>query len=654
MAQPKLTIETSDGLHDLLIKKEAAALRVSEVLRRENLPLNTRCGERGLCDGCLVELLGGDLIDFASGEAVGAEDEPRTLRACEYRLGESGDVTLRIPDRSMLAYEPQVVSNFKINVPRAHDPLWHTVAISREQGDDEPLSPQWLQAHLTQVTDHRHPVQVDAAIARRLAELGDAREFTVVLEYRGDHWLVSDVSAETIADPVGFAIDIGTTTVAVILLDLAQGEVLATTSAFNRQMHLGDDVLTRINLCRTDKSMIDRLHRAVVDETISPLMADALRQADVRGERVKCISMAGNTTMLHLLAGEDPSPMGAVPFTPVFTDHRVLFNTDIGLAISEALEQAAAEAGEMEATCGPGEGAATEAESSTRAATPVATIHLAPSPAAYVGADLTAGIFSSGLVYDDGPSMLVDVGTNGEIILKVGERIIGCATAAGPAFEGARLASGMRAGRGAVSRVDLTGDSLDPRVEVIGEDKRPIGVCGSAYIDFLAEGRRAGLLNTSGRFEIGVADEHLEAVKSYGWGFRVARGRGNQSVLITETDVASLLQAKAAIGAGILVLLQREGIEPADVKKLYLAGGFGLHLRREKAIACGLLPGFTEEQIEVVGNTSLAGAYLALLDSSVLDELTRIKNSMEILELNEDPNFEMTFIENLMLAEPAV
>jgi uncharacterized 2Fe-2S/4Fe-4S cluster protein (DUF4445 family) len=246
---------------------------------------------------------------------------------------------------------------------------------------------------------------------------------------------------------------------------------------------------------------------------------------------------------------------------------------------------------------------------------------------AYVGADLCAGALASGLAYDDGPSLLVDVGTNGEIILKHDGALHGCATAAGPAFEGAGLTNGMRAGPGAIERIWF---DPEPHAKVIGR-KKAVGVCGSGYIDLLAEGRRVGLLNERGRLS------------------KLDRLRLADDVFVTEADIAHLLQAKAAIAAGILTLLHRVGLEPSQIKRLYLAGGFGMHLDVPNTIACGMLPGFVPEQVQVIGNSSLAGAYLALVDGGVLEELSRLARQLNVVELNLDPDFETRYIDQLAL-----
>ena len=306
------------------------------------------------------------------------------------------------------------------------------------------------------------------------------------------------------------------------------------------------------------------------------------------------------------------------------------------------------------------------------------SVHLLPGFSAYVGADLAAGLVATGMIYEEGPALLVDVGTNGEIVAKTGGRIVGCSTAAGPAFEGAGLTCGMRAARGAIERVRMRVDEagvFSVECDVIGggggadarktnkkrpdpfREVKPVGMCGSAYVDFLWEGRRAGLLQENGRFvaqELLPKGAHVEAGAG-GRRFRIcenaATGAGGTggALWISEGDIVKLLQAKAAIGAGIGTLLGVLGITASEVRRLHLAGGFGMHLSLEHAIGCGLLPGFVPGQVEVAGNAALGGAYLALHDKALLGEMERARQRFETVELNLQPGFEDAYIDNLAL-----
>lgn len=416
----------------------------------------------------------------------------------------------------------------------------------------------------------------------------------------------------------GIAVDIGTTTVALLVCDRETGRILAEASAFNAQIRHGEDVLTRIQACTTDPGALARLQRAVVADTLNPLIAAACSKAGIAQESIGIMVVAANTTMLHLLAGVDPSPMGVHPFHAVFLGHRVLAAAELG----------------MDLGCGKAE------------------VHLLPSPAAYVGADLAAGIVATGLLWDEGPSMLVDVGTNGEIIAKVGNRLVGCATAAGPAFEGAGLSSGSRGVHGAIERIQLRKTPFEPVLGVIGDCQHPVGICGSAYVDFLWEAREKHFLTHGGRFTpqlLAAAEARIEAGE-FGKRLRLHPNGTSGPIWISEVDIAHLLQAKAAVAAGIDTLLRLLHVSPGQIKKLHLAGGFGLHLSLPHAIGCGLLPGFRPEQIEMVGNTSLGGAFLALNDRSLLDETRAVCARLETVELNLQPDFEDTYIDHLSLS----
>lgn len=423
-----------------------------------------------------------------------------------------------------------------------------------------------------------------------------------------------------------FAVDVGTTTVALLLVDIATGEVLSRAGGFNEQIRFGDNVLTRIDAARS-LTVLAEMQRAAVAGTIAPLLLRACERAGRKPSRLAGGTIAGNTTMLHILAGEDPSPLGIAPFTPRFIAGRGLKALDIGLS-------------------------AIDPEGDRLA--PETPLQLLPGIAAYIGADITAGVWATGMVFDDSPSLLVDIGTNGEIVLQSGGRLTACATAAGPAFEGSGLRCGTRARDGAVSELDIELEPFRINAGRIGGRAVPgvTGICGSAYIDFLSVARQRGLLVESGRFDNSVwqrlpSSHKLEAEGERA--LRISGANGNGETCISEVDIAVLLQAKAAIGAGIEILLETAGIDAGDISRLYLAGGFGMHMNVPHAIAMGLLPGFRPAQVRVVGNTALAGALLALLDRTTLDEMESLRTQVEVLELNLQEEFEERFIDHLML-----
>jgi uncharacterized 2Fe-2S/4Fe-4S cluster protein (DUF4445 family) len=539
-----LQVEPEDGTsREILLPSNRQSL--ADLLAAHGLPLNARCGQRGLCRGCEVELRSGTAM--VDGKPVAA---PAVIKACRARL--ESDAAIFVPARSRIEHRPQVGETFEIAVPYAHQPLFPFVSGGRD---------------------------------------------------------------------TALAVDVGTTTVVVLLVDLTTGEVLSRAGAFNEQIRFGDNVVTRIEAARNAETLV-AMQRAIVTETIQPLLAQACERAGRGPERIAGGAIAGNTAMLHLLVGADPTPLGIAPFTPRFIQGRQVSVADIPLQA---------------------EGLAPE--------TP---LQLLPGIAAYLGADITAGVFASGMVFDERPSLLVDIGTNGEIVLQADGKLFGCATAAGPAFEGSGLRCGTRAREGAVSDLNLKLNPFALETEVIGDVPlaRANGLCGSAYVDFLATARSSGLLGVTGRFEAGAWEALPEQCRFLHEGrraFRLAARNGADDLRVSEVDVALLLQAKAAIGAGVEVLLAAAGIRAAELGRVYLAGGFGMHLNVAHAIAIGLLPGFREEQVRVVGNTSLAGALLALVDRTTLDEMEALREQVSVIELNLADGFEDRYIEHLLL-----
>ena len=409
----------------------------------------------------------------------------------------------------------------------------------------------------------------------------------------------------------------------VLLVDLTTGQVLSRAGAFNAQISFGDNVLTRIG-AGSSPTVRQAMRRALVEETLGPLLHKACERAGREPGRLAGGALAGNTTMLHILADEDPTSLGIAPFTARFLEGRVLDAAAIGLA-----------------GCG---------------FAPAMPLQLLPGLAAYIGADITAGVHATGMTYDVTPSLLVDMGTNGEVVLCVEGRLVGCATAAGPAFEGAGLSSGTRAQNGAIETVRLTLAPFAVEIGCIGGQPAAAdaGICGSAYVDFLATARACGVLQANGRFD---RKRWLEIPAGYriedadGLSFRLAGDSGAAGPRISEIDIAHLLQAKAAIGAGIDTLLDVTGIAARDIGQVYLAGGFGMHIDVGHAIAMGLLPGFAAAQVRVVGNTALAGALLALLDSAALEAMEALRSRIEVIELNLEAAFEDRYIDHLSLPE---
>jgi uncharacterized 2Fe-2S/4Fe-4S cluster protein (DUF4445 family) len=525
----------------LAVYRADPALDLSDVLAQAGFPLNTRCGKRGLCRGCMVRIVEGTVID-AAGVAVSSG----MVRACRMRATGDRTLVIEVPHQARIGDSPQVGETFLLDVPCEFNP---------------------------------------------------------------------SIRPSGIRD-TGFAVDLGTTTVVVMLVDLHTGAILSRAGGFNAQIRFGDNVITRIGAGASEDSR-RLMRRALVEETMGPLLEKACNRAGRTVDRIAGGVIAGNTTMLHILADEDTTSLGVAPVAARFLDGRLFPAGALGL-----------------------DGASLDQD---------VPVRFPPGFSAYVGADIVAGVHATGMTLDEAPSLLVDMGTNGEIVLCAGGRLIACATAAGPAFEGSGLSCGTRAHAGAVSGIRISQNDI--MVETIGGG--PVGpgagICGSAYIDFLAAARNQGWLAENGRFDPAMWPGIPIRFRKEDHDGRAILPAGPDGPGVSEIDIAHLLQAKAAIGAGIESLLDHAGMPAGTIGRVHLAGGFGMHVDVSHAIAIGLLPGFTTEQVRVVGNTSLAGALAGLLDEAALDEMDAMRSRVEIVELNLHPDFEDRYIDHLSL-----
>lgn len=430
---------------------------------------------------------------------------------------------------------------------------------------------------------------------------------------------------ENVDGQLGIAVDIGTTTVAALLVELSTGRIMARESAYNRQIEMADNIASRIALC-CEAENVEKLRKLLVEKTLFPMfgkLADQFFQTSEkrRGagpacfqslENVTRIVFSGNTVMSHLALGLSPLCIGTIPFEPitkVYSEHAAL---EIGL------------------TCCPN-----------------ATVASVPSISGYVGGDIVSDLYISELT-NDGLELLVDIGTNGEIVLSDCGELKATATAAGPAFEGAGLLHGMRAAEGVIETIVCNADD-SISYQTIG-DKPAIGICGSAAVDFMATALKTGLLNQMGRFDLDrlEAANRLDRMDCHGMIVNACVIVPGQ-ITITEFDVSQILKAKAAVYAGIRTLIERTGHQLADLDRLVLAGGFAAHLKLKNAITIGLLPELPIEKFDVVGNGSLAGAYAALGSSNVWKELQVISERPESFHLADTEEFYDRFIDALAL-----
>ncbi|MGQ9558507.1 MAG: ASKHA domain-containing protein [Desulfurispora sp.] len=409
--------------------------------------------------------------------------------------------------------------------------------------------------------------------------------------------LVDVEPGDTTASLWGLAVDIGTTTVVAYLISLHDGRVRAVAADFNGQGPLGEDILTRIGHA-ANPAGLQELQQAIL-MTLQRLVERLAQEAGIHETQIKTVAIAANTTMVHLLLGLDPSRICLAPYIPVTSQPDLYSAAEIGLPVH-----------------------------------PRAPVYIFPAVGSYVGGDIIAGILASGLHQRPEVSLFVDIGTNGEIVLGNQDWLVACAGAAGPALEGGVVQSGMRAEPGAIEKV-----RIDPATGAVTystiEGKAPVGICGSGLVDCLAQLLLAGIINRAGKFKDGRDKFVLVPA---------AQSATGQEIVITQTDINSLLRTKGAVNAAVELLLESVGLTMPDIEYFYAAGAFGHYLDVESAVTIGLYPDLPRDKIIRLGNSAGAGARLALLSRQARREALRIASSITYFELNANQVFMNKFV----------
>ena len=408
---------------------------------------------------------------------------------------------------------------------------------------------------------------------------------------------------------LGVAFDLGTTSVAGTLFDLHTGLERATRATMNRQIAQGDDVISRIAAVRADADNLGSLQRLAV-ETLNGILHDLCDTCEEPPSAIRELTVAGNTTMQHLLLGLDPSMLGEYPFTPAFTDAQTVSAAGLGLHVH-----------------------------------PEAALTVFPQLGGFVGGDTVAGMLATHFDSLPYPALLVDVGTNGELALLHDGRIYAASAAAGPAFEGARISQGMRASDGAIDTVSISGGTLHTHV-IGGGDA--IGLCGSALVDAVAELLRVGLIDSSGSLKAPSSHPLADRVQPSPDG---ARFQLAPAVWLTQRDIRELQLASGAIRAGIETLLRRAGLTAGDLGAILLAGGFGSTIRIGNAVRIGLLPPIADGATRFIGNASLTGAKRALLAHDELAKARSLRKRATHIDLSAEPCFSDCFMEYMLFPE---
>ena len=591
--------------------------KIIEAAGRAGLTINTPCGGAGTCQKCSVKITSG--ASEPTEADISAFDEKALKQgwrlACQNSI--NSETVIEVPETSRLAGKFQILT--EANVAKAKPkPSIRKIYVELETPKLEDNA-----ADLLRLQHKVGPCKVNLNQLKKLPKLLRDNEFkgTAVL---ADHKLINFETGDTTEKCFGVAVDIGTTTMVASLEDLCSGRELAVASRMNPQISFGDDILSRIEYCGSGSDNLAQLHGMVVKEIIS-MISTLCAEADVDVENIYEIAFSGNTTMEHLLCNIDPTPLGTVPFTPAFGGGLIFEASELEIRINNHC-----------------------------------LAYVFGVIGGFVGGDTVAGILASELSEEPGPILFVDIGTNGEIVLAKNGKILAASTAAGPAFEGARISCGMRATTGAIEKIIFADDI---HFSTIG-NVEPVGLCGSAIIDLVSEMLRAGLICSTGRLlSSGELPETLpDEIKcrihenSDGQSeFLVAesaKGRQDIKVAFTQRDIRELQLATGAIRAGINIMLKKAGIEACDLKRVLIAGGFGSFIRRANAQRIGLLPSeIDHHKISYIGNASLAGAKWALLSSEARKKAEEIAASAIHIELSLDTDFQTEFANAMIFPE---
>lgn len=585
---------------------------LKETMNDAGLEFDFLCGGRGTCGKCRVKVSKGLTAPvIREQEILQVKELDEGIRlACLTTVDH--DLIVELPNQKNLQHKILIASDertFQI------DPQMHKVFIEVDKPSRETHSSDWrrLKGSLVKQGYKDRELETTISILRQMPDVlrGSKNSITAVM-YQNK--VVGIESQDTTKIMLGMAFDIGTTTIVGYLLDLYTGKELSVVSKLNPQTAFGADVISRLTFASHEEDGLRKLQSAVVD-AINKLISEAVQEASVNKNQIYGISIAANTCMHHIFLGINPQSIAVSPYVPALSESVVLDAAELKISINQA-----------------------------------GKVFMLPNISGFVGADTIAVLLSTELDRSNDIKLVIDIGTNGEIALGSREKIVACSAAAGPAFEGAQISSGMRGAVGAIDHVYYR-DKLE--YTVIGGGK-PIGVCGSALLDTVAGLVELGIINRRGKFlafdELTnpAAQRFKENLIQYeGQGaFLLAEagitGHG-RPIMITQSDIRELQMAKGAMAAGVRVLMDTYGIQAQEIKEVLLAGAFGNYLNPHSACVIGLIPPELESKIKMIGNAAGTGSKLALLSSSEFNRAKDIAEGVEFVELGSYPRFNSIF-----------
>ena len=565
--------------------------------------IDGNCAGAGTCGKCKVKILQGDLsqCEDPHGKLSEYEKQAGIRLACCHRV--TGNMVVEIPNTTTTAERKRKLirlpEGFRIS-PLVEKCFLQVPETNLKESDSD-------EDRISSAAGRK--LGLSLAAVRKLPQiLRETCEITVTVR----DGIVTDVEAgDRSRDAYGLAVDIGTTTVVVMLWDLTSGKLKEVDAFTNPQGPYGADVISRIDYIMEEKeTRLHHLHQILADR-INESICSFEEELEISRNDILDVTVVGNTTMSCIFAEVDPSQLAASPFAPVYVS-----------------------------------GVSGKAEEFGIHVNPQAELYIGANIAGHVGSDITAGVITTDLMERDKGHLFLDIGTNGEICLSGNGRAVACSTAAGPAFEGSSIAQGMRAASGAIEKVDLSEEGVT--IQTIGNET-PVGICGSGIIDAVGELVRTGIVDKSGRMPVperlrkkNIPEALISHVRSGedGNAFVLYEGQDGADVLITQKDVREVQLAKAAIAAGISIMLQNIGLGKDAIDEISIAGAFGSYIRTTSAIHVGLLPAVPEERIHSIGNSAGIGASMMLLSKDYRRISEENARAIEHIQLATEPAFQ--------------
>ena len=569
--------------------------------------IESLCGGKQRCGKCKVKILAGEFSPFTEEEAKFIEEPERAKGfrlSCSARI--FGDALIFVPEESLI--QRQVIRKEIIEKKIELKPAIASYFVKLDPPSFNDLLSDFSRLQRALLDKYSHPpLNIDYPVLIKLPHILREGDWNVTVITWMDREILEVKRGES-SELYGLAIDIGTTTVAGYLCDLRSGKTVAAQSMMNPQVLYGEDVMSRITYAMTQQGGLQILHKAIIDG-VNQLAKIIIEKIDLSPEDILELTVVGNTAMHHLFLGIDPRYLGVSPFPPVLQHSIDLKARDLGIRVH-----------------------------------PSANIHVLPIEAGFVGADNVGVLLALEPYKQEEIVLIIDVGTNGELVVGNRERLLTASCATGPALEGAHIEFGMRAAPGAIEKIEIDAETFDVTYEVIG-DVRPMGICGSGIIDAVAELYRVGIIDPSGRFRKDINSSRIRWKSGkpefvIAWGEETSIGR---EIVITQKDVRNVQLAKSALYAGAKLMMKRLGIEKLD--KVILAGAFGSYINPKKAMTLGMFPDCDLKHVYAVGNAAGEGARIAILNKEKRIEAEEIIKKVEYLELTIEPEFQKEFIE---------